>query len=100
MSFNNLTVNTGTAQGILVDSAGTSDIGVVKLDLSSAGTYGTIWGGGVTGTINSGSISVIAGTIASDTIVGGTLGSILGIGGTVQVSGASAGTNNNIFSGT
>src|ERR1035437_1097299 len=80
MAFNNLTVNTGTAQGILVDTAGTSDIGVVKLDLSGAGTYGTLWGGGVY--INSGSISVIAGTIASDTIVGGTLQNL--VSGTLQ----------------
>ncbi len=45
MAFGNLVVNQGTNQGILVDQAGTSDIGVVKIDLSTAGTYGTLWDG-------------------------------------------------------
>lgn len=41
-----------------------------------------------------------AGSVTLGNIPGGTLGSILGIGGTVQVSGASAGTNVNIVTGT
>lgn len=80
-------VNQGTNQAILIDTAGTVDVGVVKIDLSAAGTYGTPWTGNVgvsSGTITTlpnlpqGSITVTAGTIVGGTLtnlVSGTINS-------------------------
>lgn len=76
MSVNAFTSNQGTQSALLTDNTGGVNgtlIPILKISTDALGTFGTIWNGGVTGTINSGSIAVIAGTIASDTIVGGTL---------------------------
>ncbi len=74
MALGNFSSNQGTQTPIVVDTVGGGSVmAMQKLDISPLGASGTPWLGGVTGTINAGSITVIAGTIASDTIVGGTL---------------------------
>ncbi len=101
MPLGNFTANQGTQTAIAIDSIGGGTVmAVQKVDISPLGASGTIWGGGVTGTINSGSIVVTAGTIASDTIVGGTLGSVLGVGGTTSVSVVNGTVSVNEISGT
>lgn len=73
MATDFITVNEGTAARILTDLAGTVEVGVVKLDISTAGTYGSLWSGNVgvsSGTINSlppvtGTVNFGAGTINS-----------------------------------
>lgn len=80
---------------VMVNIGGTEPIELVAGTITSVANL-------VKGTITAlakGTIS--AGTIDSlPNIPGGTLGSILGVGGTIQVSGASAGTFNNIVTGT
>lgn len=90
MSLNSFTSNQGTQTPILTDNTGGTAgtvIAVQKVDISPQGTAGTLWNGGVTGTINSGSITVTNGTIASDTIIGGTLNA-----GTFTLNGGTVGT--------
>jgi hypothetical protein len=108
----NLVVNTGTAQAILVDTAGTVDVGVVKIDTSAAGTFGSLWNGAVSvGTLPNlpgGSIVVTSGTIASDTIIGGTINltqtvstvSMLSAGTITTLPNIPGGTITNLASGT
>lgn len=82
MAVGAITVNEGTQSNILTDTAGTQEIGVVKIDLSAAGTYGSLWDGKLQGgTINVSTISslpnipggtltnLISGTINSATAV-------------------------------
>jgi hypothetical protein len=73
MATGAITVNEGTQSNILTDTAGTQEIGVIKIDTSAAGTYGSLWGGNVgvsSGTINAGTVDLIkAGTINSATVV-------------------------------
>ena len=70
-------INQGTSLGVAADSVGGTYYGIGKIDISPAGFAGTLFNGtvGISQLPNlpGGSIAVIAGTIASDTVVGGTL---------------------------
>lgn len=77
MAVNSFTSNQGTQSALLTDNTGGvagTLIPVMKISVDGQGTFtaGNIWAGGVTGTINAGSIAVTAGTIASV----GTIGTI------------------------
>lgn len=72
MSVGAITVNEGTQSNVLTDTAGTQEIGVVKIDTSAAGTYGSLWSGNVgisSGTINS-LPNIPAGTITRVSTIG------------------------------
>src|SRR3990167_1804480 len=74
--------------GLIAHSGTADDATLIRLVATAGGALTT-------------DASVTVGTVAQVTnIVGGTIGSILGIGGTVTVSGASAGTNVNVVTGT
>lgn len=89
MSAGNITVNEGTQSAILTDVAGTVEVGVVKIDTSAAGTYGSLWGG---------KIAVTDGTISSlPNIPGGTITLTNPTGTTIAVD---HGTITNLASGT
>jgi len=125
LTLNTGTITTGSLSNIAMLHGGTVVIsGTVPVSGASAGTDVNI----VTGTIsslpslpsgtniigdviitngtykalvtNAGNVGVYIGNTNLPNINGGTIGSILGIGGTVQVSGASAGTDVNIVTGT
>lgn len=73
MAYGNFTSNQGTQTPIVVDDVGGGSVmAVQKLDISPSGASGTLWNGGVTGTINSGTINA-----ATATVTGGTLNNLV-----------------------
>ena len=93
--------NQGTQTPILVDTTGGTAgtlIAVQKVDISGAGTAGTFWNGGVTGTINSGTISQVGTNLGMGTL--SNVGSITNIGTIGTIAGMNSGTYQNISTGT
>ena len=119
MAVGNITVNQGTNSAILTDTAGTYNIGVVKVDKSAAGTYGSLFDGNVgvnSGTVNAGtvdlvkagtvtrleqgSVNVTAGTVNTGTVNTGTINTGTVNAGTINTGTINAGTIDLVKSGT
>lgn len=102
MPLNSFISNQGTQTSILTDNTGGTGgtvIAVQKVDISGQGTAGTLWNGGVTGTINSGTVDSIT------NLVGGTLtrllqGSVTVTAGTVVNNGGTVAEVTNLVGGT